>query len=118
MENIKTTIPTDLIPITKIFDREFQDLFYSHSNNMFYTKNKRFKHPAIHNLRPVMWNTINLKYTNKNGEEKHYSYRYACLPFESSYIRLKESEWLKSKESLMIALNTAMERQEDCPTEL
>jgi hypothetical protein len=97
MDTLKTDIPSDLTPVPRVFDREFSDVYYSKSKNQFYTRNKRFKQPSIHDLRPILWNKINLNYTNKKGENKIYSYRYASLPFQSSYIRLKESEWLKSQ---------------------
>jgi hypothetical protein len=96
MENTRNIIPADIEPVHKIFDRDVENLFYSRSKNQFYTRNRRFKQPSVHDLRPILWNQINLKHRNKKGEEKTYSYRYASIPFEKTYVRLKESEWLKT----------------------
>jgi hypothetical protein len=96
MENSKSVIPADIEPVQRVFDRDVENLFYSRSKNQFYTRNRRFKQPSVHDLRPILWNEINLKHTNKKGEEKTCSYPYASIPFEKTYVRLKESEWLKT----------------------
>jgi hypothetical protein len=91
-------IPEDIVAVPRVFDRDVVYVFYSRSANQFYTRNRRFKQPSVHDLRPILWNGINIKYKAKNGEEKVYSYRYASIPFEKTYVRLKESEWLKTLE--------------------
>ena len=85
--------PSDLAPILRIFDCDVEDIFYSPSKKQFYTKNKHYKLPSTKKLKPIIWNRISRSYTTKNNGTKVYSYRYVNIPYQTSYLRVRDDEW-------------------------
>jgi hypothetical protein len=85
----------DIQPINKIFERDVKDIFYSKSKNQFYTK---YKKQSVHNLKPLIWTEIKRVYKSKKNGETVFVNRYVSIPYEGTYVRLSEKEWLKNLE--------------------
>jgi hypothetical protein len=85
-------IPNHPVPVPKIFDVEFKNLFYNPTQKKFYIKKNTKKVKSLHNMRELAWNQIHPKYTNKSGEEHVYTYRFVLVPHGKKYIRIKEGE--------------------------
>jgi hypothetical protein len=93
-----------LIPVPKIFDMEFTNLFFNLDTKKFYLKKQNRKVKSVRSMKELAWNEIKPKYKRKDGSETIYKYRYVLVPKsatlldpsdsskDSQYVRVKEGE--------------------------
>jgi hypothetical protein len=88
----RTIIPDNII--TRIYEMNFSDLYYSSEKDQFYLR--RVKN-AKEYFKPVKWNEVHRAYNSKknNDKEKIFSYKYASLPLETTHYRLSSKDWEK-----------------------
>jgi hypothetical protein len=86
-------IPASFMPIPKIFDVTFKDLYYDKDTKTLFVKRRAYKTQSVRKFREVRWNEIHPSYTDKDGKEHFYTYRFALVPYgNKQHVRVKESD--------------------------
>jgi hypothetical protein len=95
----------DLVHVPRIYNTMLHDVFYDHRNKNFIVRKpvkqvRPVNHSVIeetleYRFRPIKWRELAINYTNKKGEERSYKYRFALIPQDHKYVRVKEGEFEK-----------------------
>jgi hypothetical protein len=94
-----------IVHVPRIYNTVLHDVYYDLQNKNFILRKpvKRVR-PVNHSVltessefrfRPIKWKEQTLNYTNKKGVDQLYKYRFALIPQDHNYIRVKEGEFEK-----------------------
>jgi hypothetical protein len=95
---------TALVPVSRVGDTVFQNLFWNTVSKTFFVKRKGRAGDSPTNLRGIAWNTVKYVYGTTKGEEKQHEYQYATLQHETGPVRVRKDVVEKAFAALAPAL--------------